>query len=98
MYVTAGRVGSYSRKHQFFRLYRYGVKLYKAHITRKGTAVYRYVGFVPETVTLDRWVRDKKYKLAEAYATEKGLVYRINIRHNQPLPILEALCSIDPTL
>lgn len=74
-----------------------GVKLYKVHITRKGEAVYRYVGFVPDTVTLDRWVRDKKRKLAEAYAAEKGFAYRTNIKHNQPLPIMEALCSTSHT-
>lgn len=93
MYVTVGRIGRYRRQHDHFSLYRFGVKLYKVHVTRKGVAVYRYAGFVVESVTLDRFIRCKAMKRAQDYAVEKGFSYRFPIKHNQPLPLLEALAT-----
>ena len=110
MYVTAGRVGNYTRRMHFFPLYRFGVKLYKIHVTRKGATILRYDGFVPGTVTLDRHLRRKALTRAQEYAKEHGFIYRFPIRHNDPVPALEALayaatnnntqenaCSTSPT-
>jgi hypothetical protein len=90
-FVTAGRIGSYMKAMGHFKLYRFGVKLYKIHVTRKGKAVMRYAGFVPGTVTLDRLIRPKAVKRAEQYATANGFIYRWRLRHNDPVPAFEAL-------
>jgi len=99
MYVTVGRIGSYMRSMHHFKLYRFGVKLYKIHVTRKGDTILRYDGHVPDTVTLDRFIRAKAVKRAEEYAEANGFIYRWPIRHNDPVPAFEALiyAGIDNT-
>ena len=90
-FVTVGRIGSYRRDMLHFHLVRIGVKLYKIHTTRKGKAVMRYIGFVPDTVTLDRFIREKAIKRGRAYASEHGFEYRSFIKHNTPVSAFEAL-------
>ena len=93
MYVTVGRIGSFTKKIGRIHLFRIGVKVYVPHVTRKGKAVLWYDGPVPGTVTMDKFIRPKAIARGVAYAEENGFIFRTRIVHNQPLTYLEALLS-----
>jgi hypothetical protein len=93
MYVTAGRIGSHYKRCRHFFVMRIGVKLYEMKVGRDGVTRLRYCGHVPETVTLDRYIRGKKVRLAKEHAAKIGGVYRDFIKHNQVVPAMEALCN-----
>ena len=91
MYVTVGRIGSITVRRNGFHLFRFGVKVYVPHVTKKGKAVLRYDGPVPGTVTMDRLIRPIAIARGKAYAEEHGFIFRHRIVHNEPVPALEAL-------
>ena len=91
MYVTVGRIGSFTKKIGSIYLFRIGVKVYVPHITKKGKAVLWYDGPVPGTVTVDRFIRPIAIARGKAYAKENGFIFRNRIVHNEPLSYLEAL-------
>ncbi len=93
MYVTVGRIGSFTKKIGRIHLFRIGVKVYVPHVTRKGKAVLWYDGPVPGTVTVDRLIRPIAIARGKAYAEENGFTFRNRIVHNEPLSYLEALLS-----
>jgi hypothetical protein len=92
-YVTAGRVGSEYRRCAHFQVMRIAVKLYELKTGRDGETRFKYVGFVPGTDTLDRYIRDKKRKMAKEHAAKIGGVYEDRILHNMKVGPLEALAA-----
>lgn len=88
---TADRVGSFYRKYKHFKIMNFGVKMYVVKVGRDGIARYKYVGCVTETVTVDRFLRPKKEKLAKDLAAKNGGRYAERIRHNDHLDELAAL-------
>ena len=98
MYVTVGRIGSFTKKIGSIHLFRIGVKVYVPHITKKGKAVLWYDGPVPGTVTMDRFIRPIAIARGVAYADENGFIFRARIVHNEPLSYLESLLMDSETL
>lgn len=93
MFVTAGRVGSTYKRCKHFQVMSIGVKLYKITTGRDGVSRFKYAGFVEGTVTLDRYIRNKKTRLAKEYAKEHGAVYIEWLKHNDIAPPLYALAA-----
>ena len=93
IFVTAGRVGSSYRRLRHFSVMCIGVKLYEIKTGRDGISRFKYVGSVTDTVTLDRWIRPKKERLAKEYATTNGAVYIKLLKHNDKAPPLYALAA-----
>jgi hypothetical protein len=93
MYVTAGRVGSEYRRCKHFLVMRFAVKLYELKTGRDGVTRFKYAGFVPGTDTLDRYLRDKKHRMAKEHAGKIGGVYEDRILHNMKVGPLEALAA-----
>ena len=92
-FFTAGRVGAVYKPHLHFFVMHIGVKEYALKVGRDGIARFKYVGPVEGTVTLDRYIRHKKMKMAEAYAAEKGGTYIEWLKHNDKAPLLYALAA-----
>lgn len=92
-FFTAGRVGSKYKRHLHFFVMHIGVKEYAVKVGRDGIARFKYVGPVEGTVTLDRYIRHKKMKMAEAYAAKNGGTYIRVLRHNMQAPLLYALAA-----
>lgn len=92
-FVTAGRVGSKYRKYKHFMVMDIGVKLYEIKTGRDGVSRFKYAGCVEGTVTLDRYIRNKKTRLAKEYAKERGAVYIQWLKHNDIVPPLYALAA-----
>jgi hypothetical protein len=93
MYVTAGRVGSEYRRCKHFQVMRFAVKLYELKTGRDGVTRLKYAGFVPGTDTLDRYLSDKKHRMAKEHAAKIGGVYEDRILHNMKVGPLEALAA-----
>lgn len=91
IFVTAGRVGSEYRRCKHFQVMRIAVKLYELRTGRDGVTRFKYAGFVEGTDTLDRYIRDKKVRLAKEHAVKIGAVYEDRILHNMKVSPLEAL-------
>lgn len=92
-FVTAGRVGSEYKRCKYFMVMRIAVKLYEIKSGRDGISRFKYVGYVPETDTLDRYIRDKKTRLAKEYAEKNGAVFIAWLKHNDGVPPLYALAA-----
>ena len=92
-FFTAGRVGSTYKRHLHFYVVHIGVKEYAVKVGRDGIARFKFVGVVDGTVTIDRYIRHKKMKMAEAYAAEKGGTYIKWLKHNDEVPPLYALAA-----
>ena len=90
-YYTAGRVGSVYRRHLHFFVMNIGVKTYEMKTGRDGITRFKYTGVVEGTMTLDRYIRPRKEKLAQQIAAERGGVYQRVIRHNEVVDAMEAL-------
>ena len=93
MFFTAGRVGSTYKRHLHFFVMHIGVKMYEIKVGRDGIARFKYAGVVEGTVTLDRYIRRKKEKLAEECAAARGGTYVKVLRHNMQAPPLYALSA-----
>jgi len=93
MYVSAGRVGSEYRRCKHFQVMRFAVKLYELKTGRDGETRFKYAGFVPGTDTLDRYLRDKKHKMAKEHAAQIDGVYVDRLFHNLKAGPLEALAA-----
>ena len=91
MFVTAGRVGKEYRRCKHFQVMRIAVKLYELRTGRDGVTRLKYAGFVEGTDTLDRYIREKKMRLAKEHAAKVGGTYRPSIKHNTIVPAIEAL-------
>lgn len=92
-FVTAGRVDSFHKRIAHFSVVRMGVKLYKIKTGRDGISRFKYVGSVADTITLDRYIRDKKFRLAREYAKENNAVFIQRLKHNDKVPPLYALMA-----
>lgn len=92
-FVTAGRVGSSYRRLQHFFVMCIGVKLYEVKTGRDGISRFKYVGTVQDTVTLDRYIRPKKERLAKEHAQKIDGVYIKYLKHNDKVPPLYALAA-----
>jgi hypothetical protein len=90
-FVTAGRVGSVYKRHKHFMVMHIGVKLYELKTGRDGISRFKYVGAVEGTVTLDRFIRTKKERLAKEHAKKIDGVYLQYVKHNDKAPPLYAL-------
>lgn len=94
MYVTAGRVGSFFRRTaNGFKFMHWGVKVYEIRTGRDGVSRFKFKGAVENTITLDRWLRDKKVRMAQAHAKECGGTYVPSIKHNDQVHPLQALAA-----
>jgi hypothetical protein len=93
-YYTVGRVGSIYRRYHHFFVFHVGVKMYEPKKGRDGVVRLKFIGAVEGTVTLDRYYRMKKHKLAQTIAAERKGQYRMWIKHNQVLDPLEALAAM----
>lgn len=92
-FFTAGRVGSTYKRHLYFYVMHIGVKEYAVKVGRDGIARFKFVGAVEGTVTIDRYIRRKKEKLAEEHAAKNGGTYIKVLRHNMQAPPLYALAA-----
>lgn len=91
--MTAGRVGSAYRQLKHFFVMHIGVKKYEVRTGRDGVSRFKYVGSVADTVTLDRYIRPKKERIAKEWAQSNGAAYLRSIKHNQVVPPLVALAA-----
>ena len=92
-FVTAGRVGCFYKRMGHFNVMRIGVKLYEVKTGRDGISRFKYVGAVEDTITVDRYIRHKKVRLAREYAQEHGAVFIQWLKHNDEVPPLYALVA-----
>ena len=92
-FVTAGRVGCFFKRMGHFNVMRIGVKLYEVKTGRDGISRFKYKGAVEDTITVDRYIRDKKVRLAREYAQEHGAVFIQCLKHNDEVPPLYALVA-----
>lgn len=93
MFVTAGRVGSSYRRLQHFYVMCIGGKVYTIKVGRDGIARFKFVEAVEGTVTLDRYIRHKKERLAKEHAKKIDGVYIKYLKHNDEAPLLYALAA-----
>lgn len=93
MFITAGRVGSMYKRHKHFALMQIGVKVYTIKVGRDGIARFKFVEAVEGTVTLDRYIRHKKERLAKEHAKKIDGVYIKYLKHNDEAPLLYALAA-----